>query len=305
MSNQTQRATPATSLADQAAAINAEWQRADADLISYTSRLVGIGRMLSEMRGDFDAAPPTDVTWRQWCDENFTERSYDNIRTLIREARSPDPVAAHARANEAAKERMAALRARDRIEAAEAAQDITEAGERAIALMPPLIEAGERSPIPANDDAARLGHYWVTPPDIMANIIREFGPVYDPCPHPRPASYDGLTTEWGPVNYVNPVWGPGFTAWVHKSRAETAKGKTCIIMVPIYLNRTIAGLVEVGADIRFLGSPAFLSLENGTPNPLPIRDRNPCVLAVLRPMSVRVQQHVPELCPACGLARVH
>ncbi len=40
-------------------------------------------------------------------------------------------------------------------------------------------------------------HYWLTPPELYAELDAEFGFDFDPCPHPMPDGFDGLTCEWG------------------------------------------------------------------------------------------------------------
>ena len=48
----------------------------------------------------------------------------------------------------------------------------------------------------------------ITPPEFMAELDAEFHFDFDPCPHPRPAGFDGLKVDWGRANYVNPLfWG--------------------------------------------------------------------------------------------------
>ena len=50
-------------------------------------------------------------------------------------------------------------------------------------------------------------HYWLTPPDVYEKLNAEFNFDFDPCPHPLPVGFDGLTCEWGQSNYVNPPFG--------------------------------------------------------------------------------------------------
>src|SRR5438128_2401003 len=78
-----------------------------------------------------------------------------------------------------------------------------------------------RSMRPAKDGK----HYWLTPPDLMASMEREFGLFdFDPCPYPRPKGFDGLKVEWGKRNYVNPMFQGGMTAGAKKTIAENQKG---------------------------------------------------------------------------------
>jgi hypothetical protein len=115
-------------------------------------------------------------------------------------------------------------------------------------------------------------HYWLTPPDLYAQLDAEFNFDFDPCPYPRPEDFDGLTCEWGSSNYVNPPFGSiihegkkkGMTAWVRKSIPEYEKGKRVVLVYPI--DKWLLMLAPiVGARIRNLGDVRWLATEDGTP----------------------------------------
>src|SRR5690349_16244184 len=84
-------------------------------------------------------------------------------------------------------------------------------------------------------------HYWLTPPELYAELDAEFHFDFDPCPYPLPEGFDGLTCEWGKSNYVNPPFGSimhqgkkkGPTAWVRKAITESEKGKTVVLVYPV------------------------------------------------------------------------
>lgn len=121
-------------------------------------------------------------------------------------------------------------------------------------------------------------HYWLTPPDIYAELDAEFNFDFDPCPYPKPDDFDGLTCEWGQRNYVNPPFGSimhqgpndknpkkkGPTAWMRKAVEEAKKGKTVVIVYPV--DKWVLMMMEaIGAkNVRNLGDIKWCAVEDGT-----------------------------------------
>ncbi len=115
-------------------------------------------------------------------------------------------------------------------------------------------------------------HYWLTPPELYAALDAEFHFDFDPCPYPKPDTFDGLTCEWGKSNYVNPPFGSiihdgrkkGPTAWVRKALEEWRKGKTVVLVFPI--DKWVLMLVEAifgpEAEIRNLRDVKWLATED-------------------------------------------
>lgn len=116
-------------------------------------------------------------------------------------------------------------------------------------------------------------HYWLTPPELMKNVIDELGPeFFDPAPFPRPDDLNGLEIEWGEKNYVNPPFGgfrsktgkrmPGVTAWVRKAIEEYHKGKKVVFVYPI--DKWVFFFLEAGAKIKNMGDVKWLATEDGS-----------------------------------------
>lgn len=113
-------------------------------------------------------------------------------------------------------------------------------------------------------------HYWLTPPELYAELDAEFAFDFDPCPHPLPDGFDGLTCEWGQSSYVNPPFGSilhegrkkGPTAWARKAIAEHQKGKRVVLVYPI--DKWVLMLLAAGAKVRNLGDVRWLATEDGS-----------------------------------------
>lgn len=114
-------------------------------------------------------------------------------------------------------------------------------------------------------------HYWLTPPELLAELTARFGFTFDACPCPLPEGFDGLTCEWGESTYVNPPFGSivhqgkkkGPTAWVRKAIAEAEQGKRVVLVYPI--DKWVLMLLAAGAKVENLGDVRWCATEDGTP----------------------------------------
>ena len=138
-------------------------------------------------------------------------------------------------------------------------------------------DAGPAGPIDgtkfADGNRSDGKHYWLTPPDIYDALNAEFSFTFDPCPHPLPEGFDGLTCEWGSSNYVNPPFGSiihegrkkGPTAWVRKALAEAEKGRLSVLVYPV--DKWVLMLAADGDRVRNLGDIKWLATEDGSVGP--------------------------------------
>jgi hypothetical protein len=122
--------------------------------------------------------------------------------------------------------------------------------------------------------------YWLTPPDIYKELDNEFHFDFDPCPYPKPQGFNGINTEWGISNFVNPPFhrynGIGPTAFVRKAIQESRNGKQTVLLLPTqsYINL----LLESGAELRSMGRIRWLHAETKIPSKSP----SPITAFVLR-----------------------
>lgn len=113
-------------------------------------------------------------------------------------------------------------------------------------------------------------HYWLTPPSVYKMLDAQYSFTFDPCPHPIPDGFDGLTADWGASNYVNPPFGSiihegkkkGPTAWARKAIAESKKGKRVVLVYPI--DKWVLMMLAAGAKVSNLGDVRWLATEDGS-----------------------------------------
>jgi len=81
---------------------------------------------------------------------------------------------------------------------------------------------------------------WPTPPDIFAELDREFGFTLDPCATAENAkcakfytrAEDGLAQSWaGEVVFMNPPYGRAVGAWIEKAYRESQNGATVVCLI--------------------------------------------------------------------------
>jgi hypothetical protein len=118
--------------------------------------------------------------------------------------------------------------------------------------------------------------YWLTPPDLYRELDEEFHFTFVPCPYPRHFGFDGLTIDWGEVNYVNSPFSKsdaagtakGMTAFARKAISEQQqKGRISVLILPT--DSIINLMLENGAEMRPMGRVPFMDVDTGECNPAP------------------------------------
>jgi hypothetical protein len=108
--------------------------------------------------------------------------------------------------------------------------------------------------------------FWLVPPEIYKPLDKEFKFDFDPCPYPF--KKDGIESEWGNVNWINPPFrandainGHGPTAFVRKAIEEQKNGKTSVLILPVI--SLLNMLFEADAEIRPMGRVRWIHAETG------------------------------------------
>lgn len=115
---------------------------------------------------------------------------------------------------------------------------------------------------------------WKTPPELYNELDSEFGFDFDPCPYVEIAPpvqggqaslftvkyddelpFDGLSVEWGKINFVNPPYSRKLKeAFVKKAIEESKKGKTCVMLLPVSTSTALfhEHILPNKKEIRFI-----------------------------------------------------
>jgi len=106
---------------------------------------------------------------------------------------------------------------------------------------------------------------WATPKEVYDILNKEFEFDFDPCP--LNYTIDGLTTNWGKSNFINPPYSRKLKeGFIKKAFEESKNGKLCVMLLPVSTSTKIFhDIIYPNAEIRFWrGRINFLA--NGVQN---------------------------------------
>jgi hypothetical protein len=108
---------------------------------------------------------------------------------------------------------------------------------------------------------------WKTPKALYQALDSEFRFDYDPCP--TKPKIDGLKSDWGNVNFVNPPYGKAIEKWIQKGFEENSKGKIVVFLLPSRTDtRWWHDFIMKATEIRFIkGRLKFDDRKNSAPFP--------------------------------------
>jgi hypothetical protein len=97
---------------------------------------------------------------------------------------------------------------------------------------------------------------WMTPKHLYDKLNAEFAFDFDPCPYCEGIPLvDGLICDWGGCNFVNPPYSRKLKeAFIVKGVAESKKGKTVVMLLPVSTSTKIFHdvILPNKKEIRFL-----------------------------------------------------
>lgn len=110
---------------------------------------------------------------------------------------------------------------------------------------------------------SRETDHWATPKYIYEQALAKG--MHDPCP--LHSETDGLASEWGKDNFVNPPYSQ-LKRWIEKSIEEARKGKGVTLLIPARTDtKAFKLLFEYGSEITFISGRLKFNEANSAPFP--------------------------------------
>ncbi|SRR6266581_2860836 len=93
---------------------------------------------------------------------------------------------------------------------------------------------------------------WNTPRELYLVLDKEFHFDHDPCP--ANPSLNGIFSQWGHSNYVNPPYGAPIGSWLQKAIQELRNGNSSVFLLPTYTDVAWFHdyVLKYASEIRFI-----------------------------------------------------
>jgi hypothetical protein len=148
----------------------------------------------------------------------------------------------------------------------------TELGEIPVPTTPPPAPPRKRAKLGYGENRNNID--VATPKDLYQLLDNEFHFDHDPCPLNGLGAEgvpDGLKSEWGQSNYVNPPFN-NIAAWVDKSIEQCKKGKLVVMLIAarIASKYWFDKIWPIANEIRILHKITFEGYKEKSPLPVAI-----------------------------------
>jgi site-specific DNA-methyltransferase (adenine-specific) len=119
---------------------------------------------------------------------------------------------------------------------------------------------------------------YATPPELYNELNKEFNFDFDPCPYNEEEIInDGLKSNWGKSNFVNPPYSQKLKeAFIKKGIEEMNKGNTSVFLIPVSTSTKLFHdyIKPNVSEIRFLkGRVKFGKIDNNGNFYLPLNSK--------------------------------
>jgi site-specific DNA-methyltransferase (adenine-specific) len=98
--------------------------------------------------------------------------------------------------------------------------------------------------------------HWATPKSFYNELNEEFHFDFDPCPFNHDITkWDGLTVDWGKINFVNPPYSLKLkNQFVLRAIEEYHKGNICVLLLPVSTSTKLfhEHILPLKPEIRFI-----------------------------------------------------
>jgi len=148
-----------------------------------------------------------------------------------------------------------------------------------------------------NRDGLINSDHWATPKWLYDKLNAEFNFDFDPCP--LHADFDGLKSNWGKRNFVNPPYNradkPKF---IQKAYDEFLKGNLSVMLIPSATGtKQFHDIILPHAEIRYVkGRVKFIGINTKGEHSEDNNGKHDSMVVIFRPYNDRKDHS----CHVCG-----